>query len=238
MPIGSRRLILMGRGSYTDKVIGYGPIAYWVQGERSGTNAACQINSAQDGTYTGVTLGQAGIGDGSPVPLYDGTNDYLDVQSATFATAFSGAAGTVHAWYKVSAVGVWTDGTVDRVIYLAVDADNFLAMSKNSGNNELAWYYEANTTVESVVLGSLSTLDWFAMTMTWSGAADEMKAYYNGAQTGSTQTTLGTWVGSIATSFIGSTSNVPAHPASGNIAHVAVWDRVLTATEIADLAVV
>jgi len=61
-----------GLSFYANKVAGYNPapIAYWILGEAAGAAAACQINAAQDGAYTAVTLGQAGIGDGSTAALF------------------------------------------------------------------------------------------------------------------------------------------------------------------------
>ena len=49
-----------------------------------------------DGAYTGVTLGQDGIGDGNTCPLFDGANDFLDFYSAGFSSAFNGDQDPLH----------------------------------------------------------------------------------------------------------------------------------------------
>ena len=82
--------------------------------------------------------------------------------------------------------------------------------------------------------------DWVPFVITWDKAGDAMKAYYNGSQSGSTQTIAGTWAGALnsASCVIGAANTTPATPWYGYLAHGAVWDRALPAAEIADLAVV
>ena len=60
------------------KVLDYRPIAYWPQWESAGSAARCLVNTAQNGAYTGVTLGQPGAVDGDLCPYYDGANDYTN----------------------------------------------------------------------------------------------------------------------------------------------------------------
>ena len=76
--------------------------------------------------------------------------------------------------------------------------------------------------------------------LSWSKAAEEMKAYYSGSQEGSTQETLGIWAGDLAstTTLISSQSTTPDQTWDGYIAHIAVWDSVLSPADIADLAVI
>jgi hypothetical protein len=67
-----------------------------------------------------------------------------------------------------------------------------------------------------------------------------MIAYLNGAQTGATQTTLGTFVGALGatTTNIAASSTVPANPWAGFVAHVALGNRALTAAEVARLGTI
>lgn len=229
-------------GTYTDKVLGYGPIAYWIQGEAAGVTAIDQVNSpAQDGAYTGVTLGQPGIGDGNTCPLYDGANDYTDAFTATLAGVFDGGEGTVALWARMANAGVWTDGTRRDFYELFVDGPNFVIVRKSTVNGQIDWLYNAGGTLEIVSLGGQTTIDWFPLAITWSASAGvngEMRAYINGTQTGATQINLGVWAGVPGRVVIGASDLAPNNPWSGYLAHCAMWDRALTADEIAGLAVV
>ena len=64
--------------------------------EASGTDMIDAV-AAHNGTYTGVTLGQPGIGDGLTCPLFDGANDYAIANHADFEglTAF-----TFGGWFR------------------------------------------------------------------------------------------------------------------------------------------
>jgi hypothetical protein len=187
-----------------------------------------------------VTLGQTGIGDDNTCPLFDGTNDFNNIYTATFIAAFSGAAGTVAGWAKVSAAGVWTDGSTNLIVSLRVDVNNRVLIFKDAGNNVLTYYYRAGGTAESIGKSSISETGWMHLALTWDKTADQVKAYYNGVQEGATQTGLGTWVGALGatTTVIGAQSTGPANTWSGNLAHWGVWTSALNADSILDLATV
>lgn len=226
---------------YFDKVLKYQPVAYWPLWEASGTAARNEIGSGMNGTYNSDVSGWpvgTGIGDGNSAPGFDGTNDYVDVYSSGFNSAFDGQLGSVIAWFKVSGAGVWTDGVSHEVLHFGVDGNNFIILRKTNANNAFGFYYEANNVQEGVT-HTMSPTTWQHIALTWSLAADAVKAYLNGAQVGTTQSTLGTWAGNLsnASTLLGAYSKVPANAWSGNIAHVAVFDYVLPLTSVADLAV-
>ena len=221
---------------YTKKLLSYGPIAYWPQDEATGTTVNCLVNAAQDGTYTGVTLANAAGPDGvRKAPLYDGTNDFADVQTATLAAAFSGAAGTIAAWAKVNAAGIWTDGSWNYIARLAVDNNNEIKLIKTNTNNRLEFTYNAGATSKTVYKDSMTETGWMHLALTWDKTADQVKAYYNGSQEGTTQTTLGTWAGSLSNARIGA-YNATLFRWHGWLADVALWTSALDADTIAALA--
>ena len=223
--------------AYIDKVLGYSPIAYWPLYEVSGSVAACLVDSNQNGSYTAVTLGQPGIGDGSLCPSFDGSTSYMSQWSANLQSAFNGAEGTVMAWMKVSGADVWTDGTQRFVISFYADGNNYKFLFKNSTSNQFIFQARSGGTMKQTNKSSVSNTGWVQVALTWSEAADEVKPYWNGVQEGSTKTGLGVWAGAIqdATSKVGAKNNVPQNVWDGYIAHVAVWDTPLSATQIADL---
>lgn len=227
---------------YHERVLATNPIAYWPLNEKVGTVAYDWVTArnlgAQNGVHAGVTLWQNGIGDGRVCPLYNGANGYTNVQTATFVTNFDGREGSIMFWARVSSAGVWTDGTRRDAYYSIVDAGNYIILRRSAANGQLDWLYRAGATTESVALGGQSTIEWFQMGLTWSlsaGVDGEVKAYFNGAQTGATQTSLGAWVGAIVSATIGATNTTPANPWSGTLAHFAVWNRPISADEIQQL---
>lgn len=211
-------------------------IAYWPLSEPSGA-AAIDQTGRYHGAYTGVDLNYPGVGDGGSAPFFDGINDFCNIYSAALATAFNGAEGAVSIWMKVSGAGVWTDATLRRLMGLRVDANNQVNLSRSATSNTLLCQYLAGATSKTVSIGSQSSTDWLHLAMTWSKSADQMKVYFQGVQTGATQTGLGTWAGTFNSTRanIGADSTVPATVWSGNLAHAAIWTRALSAGEIAEL---
>jgi concanavalin A-like lectin/glucanase superfamily protein len=241
--IGTGRTLL-GRAAdpnlaYTNKVKALSPIVYFPQAEASGTTIVDESGNGRNGTYTGVDLGQTGIGDGRTCPSYDGTNDYGDIYTAGLAGAFNKDEGTLALWLKVSGAGVWTDATSRRALLLQTDTSNRVSILRSSSNNQLVATYTAGGTQKQVLIATSSTA-WLHLAITWSKANDQAIVYFNGTQSGSTQTGLGTWSGSLnsATTLLGAISKTPTQVWSGFLAHAAVWTTPLSAGQIATLAVV
>lgn len=233
--------------TYTDKVLGIetaNMIAYWPMNEASGGVADnAEGTAARDGAYTGVTLGQTGIGDGETCPLFDGTNDYNNVYTTSFRDAFNGGEFTGAAWAKVSAAGVWTDSAEHMIFQYRVDNTNKVSIYKPTANNNLSFYYRAGGTIESHIKTDASSTGWMHLAITVSktaGVDGEVKYYYNGSAIGSTSTGLGTWAGALASTVtvIGASNLTPVSPWDGWLAHAAVWTKPLTSTQILSLATV
>jgi len=224
--------------SYITKVLSYSPIAYWPLNEASGTNANCLVDANQDGTYTGVTLGQTGIGDGETCPLFDGTNDFVDIYSTTFRDAFDGASGTAIAWVKVLDSSEWADN-YQYPLVLRADAENRIRLlARESINDTLGDNYEAGNTATRRTIDTGGELGWMCVAITWNASGDVKQTFYNGSQVGGNQGSLGIWVGDLAsnTTVIGAVSTSPSSLWTGWIAHVQVYDSVLSGADIADLA--
>ena len=227
--------------AYTTKVKGYSPFAYWVLNETSGSTATEEIDSPnQDGTYTGVTLNSSTGPDGDPVGLWDGTNDVAGIYTATLDGNFDGTEGTLAGWFKVSGAGVWSDGIGRYFVNLTVDASNNIRCYKWSTVNKLRCEYRAGGTLERNEL-TVSSTGWVHYACTWSVTDDKFITYIDGTQTGSINTSIGSFVGSfnsdevaIGSFFIASPGNVW----DGYCAHVALWDSPLSAANILDLATV
>jgi hypothetical protein len=213
------------------------PIAYWPLWEGAGAVAYDISGNARNGAYTGVDLGQVGIGDGRACPWFDGTGDYVNIYSAAFAADLDGAEGSAMVWPRVNSAGAWIDGATRDVLTLAADGNNYIKLRKSAVNNTAFWEYKAGGVSKSVSVIT-SILPYACWVLTWSAAGDEVRAYLNGVQQGTTQTTLGIWAGPLAPTFctIGAASTVPAAVFHGWEAHAAVWNRALPLAEVASLA--
>lgn len=225
--------------SRTPERIG-GLIGWWPMGELSGTVSADFSREYNNGAYTGVTLGEAGIGDGRTCPLFDGANDYNNVYSEALNTDFNNAEITLAVWLKVSGAGVWTDGTNRYAVRIAADANNEIGIFRSSANNRIDLFYGAGGTIDRVNVTDLSSTGWLHFAVTVSVSANELKGYQDGAQVGTTQGTLGTWSGALSSTrcVIGAAITTPTLVWDGTLAHALLYNRVLPAADIAKLALV
>lgn len=244
------RLPLTGAGpssgavAYSEKVLGIESanlIAYWPLWEAEGATADnYEGTAARDGTYSGVTLGQTGIGDGETCPLWAG-NDHVDIYSASLNTAFSGAECTIAWWMKVSAAGVWTDNTYRRLFDVRVDAGNRFFPTKSNTSNRLTYSYSGGGTRKDNNKNSITTTDWIHCAITVSETADQYIPYFNAAVVGTIGTSLGEWTTdplSSTETVIGAENTTPQQVWDGYIAHFAIWTVALSQTNITKLATV
>lgn len=229
---------------YYRKVLGYGPIAYWPIWDPLADPVAEElVNSpAQDGAHTAVTLGQPGIGDGRTSGWYNGpiATSITNVWSAPFQAAFDGSEVTVIIWARVNDIGVWTDGIARRLFNLRVDGNNRMYVSTTVGGNALFWAYIAGGVARTVALGGLAELNWMCagITCTASVGTGEMRAYYNGIQTGLTQVALGAWAGLLdpIRTVIGDQLVPPPVSWHGWEAHCVIFDYAVPPAGMWDLA--
>ncbi len=231
-------LMVGGGGGYAEKVLSYGPIAYWPLWELSGVTAQCLVNPAQNGTYTGVILANAVAPDGSVCPFFDGINDLVNIYSAALNTAFDPDEYTIAIWAKFFNVGVWTDGLLRNAIYLEADGTNLTAIRKSATNNRILFDALRGGVNSSRRRDGETTTGWMHWALTVSKTDDEHKAYYNGIQEGVTINGLGNWAGALKNlrCAIGSRRSTPSQPFHGWLAHAVVFDRVLNTTEVFSLA--
>jgi hypothetical protein len=230
-------------GGYSSKVESESPanlLAYWQLNEGAGPTAGDSSGNSRTGTEVGSpTWGQTGIGDGKTSVLFDGANDAIDIFSAGLQAAFDGEEGTMAWWAKVSAVGDWSDGTLRWFFYLFADGDNFVRIIKLNTNNNVQFAYRSGGTAQlsrTVAIGP--TVGWFHVAITWSRAVNEVRSYLDGVEAAAVLTITDDFVGSLATNntTLAATSNVPASVWNGYLAHAAVWDTPLTASQILNLA--
>ena len=229
-----------GSAEYFSKVLNTAPdnlVGYWPQWELSGSTAQDLSSQKNNGAYTGVTLGQTGIGDGRTCPLFDGSG-INNVYSTALNADFSGTVGTAMIWLKVNDNSVWTDGATRRALIIYADPDNYFLIEKRNLDNRLRFLYSAGSTVDAVTVAGQTSTNFLLCTMTWDKAKEEVKMYIGASQVGGTQVDLGTWAGTLNGNLcvIGGTNIAPINPWSGYLAHIALWNTALTATQIEKLS--
>lgn len=219
---------LFGLGS----IVSYLPL--W---ESPGETVAKDISrNANNGAYTAVTLGQAGIGDGRSAASFDGSTSFCNWYSAALVAAFNGAEGTLMLWAKVVNAEVWTNGVTSCFGALFTDASNEIELLKSNTNNTLRFYYRAGGTAAKDRSITVSPIEWFSIVMTWSKSDNQVRTYYNGLEQLTPMTTLGTWVGSPISSrcVIGALTITPSQVINGLLAHALLLNRAATAAEISE----
>lgn len=207
--------------SYSSKVLGYAPAAYWQLAETAG-GVAFDATGGEDGTYAnGTSLNATTFVNGQPAPFFDGTNDRVNVP---ISSIFNWSSGTVMVWFKAPDSAFWSDGLRHYFFqYQAGDTDSWLFLDKFD-DGRLHWFRGASNLTLFHTFSA--TTAWTQMVYTW-GA--DLRAYVNGSEVASTTVTASTPGATILRSFIGDTANA-------YLAHVALWTSALSAGAIADLA--
>jgi len=207
-------------------------IAYWPMSESSGTVSVDYSGNNYNGTYTAVTLGQAGIGDNLTSGSWDGSTSYMQPGSG-FLSAINGQLGSILFW--VAPTG-WT--VLGDAFQFFLNGSNLIRCSQNSSGatDRFEFNYIAGGTTKATSESSGQTYTTFQhFVLTWSLSADQFITYKNGAQLGSTQTGLGTFAAGAFTAnqtLVGARITTPTNTLSGRISHFAVLDRVASLPEV------
>ena len=223
----------VARQSYLQKIIamfGTSLIGYWPGNEEAGTVAVDYSGNGYNGVYTGVTLGQEGIGDGLTCPLYDGANDFMQ-PPVGFRTAWNGLEFSMGGWFQTTA---WTDGVARNLFKVEVDGNNFIRVFKSTANNRISIRYSAGAATSNKDI-DISPSIFFHFMVVVSRSGNYLRGYINGVASGADVTIGGDWVGTpaAATTVIGAGSATPGSVWSGLIAHVPVLSRAATSAEVA-----
>ena len=220
--------------------VGYDPsslILYHPMNEAAGGVAIDHSPEGNDGAYTGVTLGQPGIGDGLTCPFFDRVNDYNNIYSVGLNADFDGDEGSLLTWVRFNALGDWTDGNQQYFVNINGTGEQiFLAKVLN---NTLRWYRRAGGVTDLLSVGGFADVDWMHLAITWSVLADELVSYKDGAPAGAIQNTIGAWATAliVTANVIGAQNITPTNPHIGLEAHTALYTAPLPPAAIAYLSV-
>lgn len=248
MPSMQQKLLLLFSGgsaaaAYAARVLATAPLRYNKLNEASGTAIVDSSGNGYTGTYTGVTLADTD----SPflpdkAPFFDATNDYGNLYSASFGTAFNSDEFTIMIWAKVNSSSVWTDATERYFVRITRDGNNQLFFNKSTSNNTIRFSRTGNATTKTISVGGQSDTNWFCVAASLSVAgggllaAGESAMYKNGALIGSKQTgnLASTGSGLSATlNLFGAVNNVPNNVWHGWQSHLIIWNRPIDAAILA-----
>ena len=155
---------------------------------------------------------------------FDGTNDYIDLDSR--ASIIDGSKGTFSAWVKLD-----TTSTTGQFVNARVDSNNIIQLFYHAGNNELRATHKGAGTAKGVVTSTAieNTGNFHHVACTWSFSDGNIKLYLDGALEDTTSGLVNT-VGTFNKLDIGkSTGGDTAY-------HDGLIDEVSIFTEVVDIA--
>lgn len=225
-----------GRRSYVEKVKALAPIAYWPLNELSGTTAVDASGNGRNGTHVNATIDQPGFSERSV--YYNGTNAHTNIFS--MLSSFNGQTGSVHCAFQIP--GAWNDGSERYAFYISPNGGLNTFYLRKNGNGALVAARVASGSAALYIPGNLNTTNWVRFALTWNQPTNQYSCYINGVAMTNAGATMTVWSGTITDTDrcnLGSitTSSAAANRWLGSIDDVAIWDRSLSASEVASLAV-
>ena len=161
---------------------------------------------------------------------FNGTDEYVEINAAGNDMA-PATAGTISMWAIMEA----TTGSA-TLIRGGVSADpitNEIFIFWHNSADQIRFVYKAGGTTKRIDWDAtdLNHSAWIHFAMTWSAGDDELKAYINGTQVGSTIGSLGTFSGTINDMDLGRN---PADGAyfKGQMDEVSIWTSVMDISEL------
>ncbi|MGB5725661.1 MAG: LamG-like jellyroll fold domain-containing protein [Thiogranum sp.] len=214
-----RRAIEWGAGIETSAT---GPLAHWKLDETSG-NTAVDSLGGHDGTLINGPTWGAGQLDGAL--SFDGNNDYINVphDDTLSLTTFS-----ISAWIQPTALSGW------QIVVSKSNSTSWNYYLGTSGSEIALGFNNSGSWTEFITSGAgLSTGQWYHLAGTFDDATGEGKVYLNGALIHTGTTTASPPATSDAVT-IG--KSAAGEYWSGRLDDIRLFDRRLSAAEIAELA--
>ncbi len=170
-----------------------------------------------------VILDQDGIGDGRRSVYMDET--VIDISAIEPGLDYT--EGTLFLWAKPPSGGFIS--AIQYFFNIVVDGNNFMRIHSSAGGNLLCTMFHGG-------IGNVETYvsppeGWQVLAVAWGGG--DARFYRGGSIVGS-PITIGTWVGSAVSLFLGASSVVSALPLQEvNLAYFCAFSKKFDATEIA-----
>jgi len=185
-----------------------------------------------------LRLGQSIGASSSPVTFsniyslsFAGVDDYVNLNSA--ASIVDVSRGTISAWAKLSNV---SDNTPIFKFY--TNSNNQATIIYLHSSNEFKFMYKAAGTNTQVITSAGSIEgdgNFHHFAFTWNVGGNEFKAYIDGSQVGTTQTTFGTWSGTPSVFELGRNGLSGTGYWIGNIDEIGLFNAAKTSGDIVSI---
>tara|TARA_R100000808_G_C2104277_1_gene120414 strand:- start:163 stop:924 length:762 start_codon:yes stop_codon:yes gene_type:complete len=131
----------------------------------------------------------------------DGVDDHMTANGA--GNDISSSTGTMSIWVKLDSISA--NATPFKA---SVNSNNQVGFTYLNSSSKLRYVYKAGGTTKKVdhSVSIENDGNWHHIAITWDTSRDELKAYLDGSQVGSTQSSLGSWSGTISDVVIGKNS--------------------------------
>jgi hypothetical protein len=158
-------------------------------------NSLAKSSVAKVNTLTNVTFSNTKSLD------LDGVDDHATANGA--GNDMNGNVGTISIWVKLDST------SINAVpIKASVNSNNQVGFTYLNSSSKLRYVYKAGGTTKKVdhSVSIENDGNWHHIAITWDASADELKAYLDGSQVGSTVGSLGSWSGTISDVVMGKNS--------------------------------
>jgi hypothetical protein len=235
----SRKKRIITLPAYAALVLATNPIRYWPLDDAVGSTTARELVKGFQRTVTSVTFGATGptnAGSMTAATFGSVAGSRIGVLDAELAADFNHQEFTMIWWAKVSAAGVWTDGTFDLAFQFRKTGTptNLIRSLKLNGSNQFSFSYFGNGVSKVRNKSSFSPTDWVQYALTISISNDRMRGFVNGVQEGADVTGLSAWSSSPLNAATLGNDDDAGSPWNGPAAHYTLYASERTPTHIAD----
>jgi type II secretory pathway pseudopilin PulG len=216
-----------------------GLVGWWKLDETSGLTAADSSRSGHDGTLSNMTGNEWTTGQINGALTFDGTNDYVSVSSLDSKFSSSNTF-TVTGWFKTSQstgkqtiVGQWGQIVSNVVFGWQILVED---------NKVVARFGQATSTVEITGTSIVNNGDWHHFALVYPTKNSSAVLYIDGSSQGTGTKDFYTAAPYMkfrigdGSYFAYNGSNLKGGPFHGTIDDVRIYNRALSAEEIAELA--
>lgn len=221
--------------SYKEYLKSTGPFALWPLDETSGTTVASYGNSA----YNGSSASAQDTRKFFQTTGYNFSTKRANVYTAALNSDMNKNEGSISLWFRYLTKQTW-DVATDVTLFVLRADDNNRFIIRQTDPSEITVFRVGGGTSKTVAHSfSTKPLSWQNITITYSVSGDAFKLFVNGVQSGTTQTGNVSFSGSLTstTCVIGADDTNNLLPCVNIcIANVAVWNRVLSTSEVERIA--
>jgi hypothetical protein len=209
--------------SYQQTVVADAPAGYWRLNETSGTSAVKTAGAANNGTYTNVTLGVAGLlaGAGNTAASFSGTNSRVQIANNTAIRPT--AAVSLEAWIKPTTIAASGFASV-------VSKAESYSLQFNAGRLEFTIIQGSTRRRLQAPAGSVVAGGTYHVVGVYNGSTQTL--YVNGVQVA--QAALTGAIGANNNALYIGSWNGSSEFFRGTIDEVAVYTTALTATQVSN----